>query len=1094
MLVQEFSYYIYLVFWYVKLLVILSFPVLGYLIRRKWRFAVAKEAEVKRLILLAADEAARAEQEAAENGYYADVPVNRTPFRCTGEVPVSKGSFEYSHEVAEQAECAEVASTRVKALQCAVCLSPTTTRCSRCKSVRYCSAKCQIFHWREGHKDKCHPPSMVTQTCDADNYHCSKAFNQENEETFTDSVETEDRHLKQSGTHLGGNASCGVGPTEQLQGKSNCIKAKVLQEIKPSISSSSFSSAFSSDSSLSSAFSDSSDDTSTTERNSSSDPEKYDRRQHDVDDTSNQAKSAVECANKIKPCDLKGSTTAPSMLKTNSISPQHDDQKTSYYIPTLRVKSFDPLLAKSGQSDFWEGALDYRWSESVKTKSRTTNDDLFKISSSLSRTPDLYGKIDRSCHVNGKTEGSFSVINEPSDESASFKKADVCPAEVKSPVLLSSKIPHHAKDVDNSVFNISGDSKSKYSSSATVLSPPRGERLGDTQKASNFSLSSSKKANHTGNGTSPTSNSRRSSASNGEATVRSVKGDNACKTNGVSHSQSANRSSLFAKRHGHALNSNELDCTVQTLKSRLVVGLPSNSHETHPCVNGGGKIPSGGTKVDVVNSSNNVATSDKSYSLKVANGVKTSTCRAADHSKASKLSTRCASDERRDKKGVFSYELFKSLYGWNKVELQPCGLVNCGNSCYANVVLQCLSFTPSLTAYLLQGLHSKSCTKTDWCFICEFENLMVKAKDGTSPISPIGIISHLPSIGSHLSNGKEEDAHEFLRYVVDKMQSICFKEAISKVSGHVEEEATLISLAFGGYIQSKIRCMKCGNKSERSERIMDLSVEIEGNIGSLEDALSRFTSTEMLDGENKYNCARCKSYQKAKKKLTLLEAPNILTIALKRFQVGKFGKLSKWIDFPQILDIAPYMSGTTDDKAPVYDLYGVIVHLDTMNAAFSGHYVCYVRNSQKKWFKIDDSVVKSVSFSKVKEQSAYMLLYARCLPRAPGCLRDKLGGISKSKATPPLTGHSPVTSCPSSLNFDSITSPDVKFETDSYSDNNSLFSCGSDENSCSTDVSTRESNSPDDLSDLIFGGSGCGLRYPWKSSSDSNISTPFTSP
>ena len=30
---------------------------------------------------------------------------------------------------------------------------------------------------------------------------------------------------------------------------------------------------------------------------------------------------------------------------------------------------------------------------------------------------------------------------------------------------------------------------------------------------------------------------------------------------------------------------------------------------------------------------------------------------------------------------------------------------------------------------------------------------------------------------------------------------------------------------------------------------------------------------------------RCKSYEKAKKKLTILEAPNVLTIALKRFQV-----------------------------------------------------------------------------------------------------------------------------------------------------------------------------------------------------------------
>lgn len=50
--------------------------------------------------------------------------------------------------------------------------------------------------------------------------------------------------------------------------------------------------------------------------------------------------------------------------------------------------------------------------------------------------------------------------------------------------------------------------------------------------------------------------------------------------------------------------------------------------------------------------------------------------------------------------------------------------------------------------------------------------------------------------------------------------------------------------------------MKCKGKSERQERMMDLTVEIEGDIGSLEEALRRFTSTEILDGENKYRCGR----------------------------------------------------------------------------------------------------------------------------------------------------------------------------------------------------------------------------------------------
>ncbi|KAL9682665.1 hypothetical protein QQ045_014470 [Rhodiola kirilowii] len=1086
MLLPDFLYYINLGFWYLKLLVILSFPVIGLIIRRKWRLSVAKEAEIKRLMLLAAEEAARAELEAASVGYYADVPVNKAAFGYGGEVPVDKGSFGYCPEVLGKAESAEVASICVNAYQCDVCLRPTTTRCSRCKATRYCSAKCQIFHWRKGHRDECHPPSVVNKPSDLESDPCFKAFDQVKDKILAGSVETEDRHLKQYNTHQEGNAFCGAGQTEQLHGKNNYFKAETVQEVQSSHSTASFSSSFSSQSSFS-VNSDSSDDASTTTSSGSSNLEESSGRQHV--DTSNQTKSIDKRSSETKACGVKKSVTAPSKLNgTQPISDQQDNQRAAYVAKSSAsssIKASDPLIAKSSASNFWEGALDYRWSESVKTKSHVANDDLSNIGSSFRRASGLYAKIENSNHVDEKTLSS--------NESDFFKKFDS--SEVESPIQSSSEISKHAKDVDNSVLRVS---VSKPHSSAAFVSPQKRESKADTQKLSNSPLSSSKKVDRVVNSTSHILKSRRSFSSHGDGAAHRVKGENACQANGVSLSQIASRSSLFSEKLGRALTSTELDGTVPSLKSRLVGSLPSNSNGIQTFGYSEGKVASLVAKVDIVKSVNNVATSNKSYSLRAVNGLKTSTWKTVDHFKSSKLSRGCGADERHDNKGMFSFELFKSLYGWNKVELQPCGLVNCGNSCYANAVLQCLSFTPPLTAYLLQKLHSKSCTKRDWCFTCEFENLVLKAKDSGSPISPVQIISQLPNIGSLLSNGREEDAHEFLRYVVDTMQSVCIKEAISKVAGTVEEETTLLGLTFGGYLESKIRCMKCGNKSERPERIMDLSVEIEGSIRSLEGALECFTSTETLDAENKYNCSRCKSYQKAEKKLTVLEAPNILTIALKRFQAGKFGKLNKRIDFPEVLDMAPFMSRKSDDKAPVYNLYGVIVHLDTMNAAFSGHYVCYVKNIQNKWFKIDDSVVKPVEYRKVKQQAAYMLLYARCLPRAPKSLRHKSICYSKSKSTLPLTGHSPIASGPNSPNFDPITSSEaycnkhhVKFETDSYSDNNSLFSSCSDECSCSTDSSTRESNSTDDLSDLIF---GRGVRYPWTSSSSSDRSSPSTSP
>ena len=74
-------------------------------------------------------------------------------------------------------------------------------------------------------------------------------------------------------------------------------------------------------------------------------------------------------------------------------------------------------------------------------------------------------------------------------------------------------------------------------------------------------------------------------------------------------------------------------------------------------------------------------------------------------------------------------------------------------------------------------------------------------------------------------------------------------------------------------------------------------------------------------------------------------------------QEGKYGKINKCITFPDMLDMVPFMTGT-GDIPPLYMLYAVVVHLDTLNASFSGHYVSYVKDLRGNWFRIDDTEVK----------------------------------------------------------------------------------------------------------------------------------------
>lgn len=333
------------------------------------------------------------------------------------------------------------------------------------------------------------------------------------------------------------------------------------------------------------------------------------------------------------------------------------------------------------------------------------------------------------------------------------------------------------------------------------------------------------------------------------------------------------------------------------------------------------------------------------------------------------------------KKVLFPYEEFLELFNWDSPGFPPCGLLNCGNSCFANVVLQCLTYTKPLVAYLLEKGHLRECRRNGWCFLCEFQHHVERASWSQQPFSPINILSRLPNIGGNLGYGKQEDAHEFMRFAIDMMQSVCLDEfGGEKAVPPNTQETTLIQHIFGGHLQSQVICTECSNVSNQFENMMDLTVEIHGDAESLEECLDQFTAREWLDGDNLYKCDGCNDYVKAWKRLMVRRAPNILTIALKRFQSGRFGKLNKRVTFPETLDLHPYMSETGDGN-DIYKLYAVIVHVDMLNASFFGHYICYIKDFRGSWYRIDDCKVVIVDLDEVLSQGAYMLLYSRIYPR-----------------------------------------------------------------------------------------------------------------
>jgi hypothetical protein len=117
---------------------------------------------------------------------------------------------------------------------------------------------------------------------------------------------------------------------------------------------------------------------------------------------------------------------------------------------------------------------------------------------------------------------------------------------------------------------------------------------------------------------------------------------------------------------------------------------------------------------------------------------------------------------------------------WRTVQPIGPGLFNLGNTCFLNSVLQCLTYTPPLAQYLLESGHLRTCRISSFCMLCEMERhvRMCLRREGThgGAIRPKRIVGGLRLIARHMCAGRQEDAHEFLRYLVDAMQKSCLAD------------------------------------------------------------------------------------------------------------------------------------------------------------------------------------------------------------------------------------------------------------------------------------------------------------------------------
>lgn len=288
-------------------------------------------------------------------------------------------------------------------------------------------------------------------------------------------------------------------------------------------------------------------------------------------------------------------------------------------------------------------------------------------------------------------------------------------------------------------------------------------------------------------------------------------------------------------------------------------------------------------------------------------------------------------------------------------------------------------------------------------------------KKRTGSVPPKSFVNKLRQENDMFSSYMHQDAHEFLNFILNEVVECLRKEQAEKLrrkkamlarqryeqndidineknavmngildanhdgkyaSNHMvkakvedpEMLRTFVHDLFEGQLSNETRCLCCESVTRRVESFFDLSVDVEQN-SSLTSCLRSFSSTELLEKQDKFYCDACCSLQEAERRMCVKKLPKILALHLKRFkyveQLQKYKKLSYRVVFPLELRLCN-TSDDAEDPDRLYALFAVVVHVGS--GPNQGHYVALIK-SHGQWLMFDDDCVEPKDESEI--QSVY---------------------------------------------------------------------------------------------------------------------------
>ncbi|KAG5475620.1 hypothetical protein LSCM4_04202 [Leishmania orientalis] len=328
------------------------------------------------------------------------------------------------------------------------------------------------------------------------------------------------------------------------------------------------------------------------------------------------------------------------------------------------------------------------------------------------------------------------------------------------------------------------------------------------------------------------------------------------------------------------------------------------------------------------------------------------------------------------------------------------GIVNLGNTCYMNSVLQVLNSTPLGQYFLTDDYVSHLITTKGKLtrLINSFSYVIreLNRSDCNFSVSASPFKAALGEYYEGFQNSNQQDANEFLRVVLDGIHGALNRNESNRISfpeidnskgtdddlarrywaQYYQRNSSIIVDYCAFQERSAIVCPSCNHQSRSFNVCLSIEIPIPRAASrvSLDDCFATYCREEILDNSSMYMCPNCRQKVNARKQLLFYSAPPVLFITLKRFRCyGDFttaSKVNSSVFFGKTLNIALYMCSSFSKTK--YRLVGIVNHQGNIHG---GHYTADAVGADGVWCHFSDERVTKADMGDNK--LAYILCYVR---------------------------------------------------------------------------------------------------------------------